>query len=65
MRRALVESGDWNGTGGISGDNEFLYTIQILKLRAFDAGDHHNFDSASSSGIYDGIIDTWACDIAQ
>lgn len=37
----------------------------MLKLRSFDAGDRHNFDSTNSSGIYDGKIDTWACDIAQ
>jgi len=65
IRRALVESGDWNYDNQISGDNEYLYTLQILKLRWFDAGDHHNFNASASSGIYDGKIDTWACDISQ
>ena len=65
LRRALVESGDWNHDGVVSGDNEFLYTIQMLKLRWFDAGDHHNFSWSTSSGVYDGQIDTRACDISQ
>ena len=65
LRRTLVDSGDWNGTGGVSGDNEFLYTIQILKLRSFDAWNHHDFDSSTASGVYDGIADTRACDVAQ
>ena|SRR3989338_2858543 len=33
MRRALVESGDRNQDGLISGDNEYRYTLQILKLK--------------------------------
>lgn len=65
LRRALIESGDANGDGVISGDTEKFYTIQMLKLRWFDAGHKHNFDPVTSSGVYDGVIDTWACDYAQ
>ena len=65
LRRALVESGDWNKDLSVSGDSEHLYTLQILKLRWFDAGNHHNFDTSNSSGVYDSNVDTWACDYAQ
>lgn len=65
IRRALVESGDRNHTGGISGDSEMLYTLQLLKLRGFDAGNNHDFDVNNSSGVYDGRIDTRACDYSQ
>ena len=66
LRRALIESGDWNKDGitwNVASDN--LYTLQILKLRGFDAGTHHDFDPTDSSGVYDGNIDTRACDYAQ
>jgi hypothetical protein len=39
--------------------------LQILKLRWFDAWDHHDFDINTSSGVYDGNTDTRACDYAQ
>lgn len=64
LRRALVES--WNRDGSWTGnwDTNNLYTIQMLKLRWFDAGNQHNFSSIST-WLYDGVIDTWACDYAQ
>ncbi|MFZ2151273.1 MAG: hypothetical protein WAZ12_04295 [Candidatus Absconditicoccaceae bacterium] len=62
FRRALIDSGDWNKDGTISGDTEKRYNIQVLKLKGFDAGSNHNFDITTSSGIYDGVIDTRACD---
>lgn len=65
IRRHLVESGDWNGDAVISGDSEKLYTLQILKLRGFDAGNNHDFNINNASGVYDGKIDTRACDYAQ
>jgi len=65
IRRALMESGDRNHDGIISGDSEKRYTLQILKLRGFDAGNNHDFDVNTSSGVYDGKIDTRACDYAQ
>lgn len=65
IRRALVTSWDFNWDGFISWDNEFLYTLQMLKLRSFDAWDSHNFDINNSSGVYDNIIDTWTCDYSQ
>lgn len=66
LRRNLVNSWDFNGTGGVGDiENELGYTIQILKLRWFDAWDNHDFDTNSSSGVYDGKIDTWACDYSQ
>jgi len=66
IRRALLESGDRNNNG-ITGDtdSEKLYTLQILKLKWFDAGNNHDFDIQNSSGVYDGKIDTRACDYAQ
>ncbi len=65
IRRSLIESGDRNQDSLISGDSEKLYTLQILKLKWFDAGDNHDFDVNTSSRVYDGKIDTWACDYAQ
>jgi len=65
IRKALIESGDWNRDSHISGDTEYLYTLQILKLRWFDAGNHHDFNVDSSSGVYDNNVDTRACDYAQ
>lgn len=62
LRRTLIESWDWNNDGVISGDNEYRYTLQILKIRGFDAGVNHDF---ASSGLYDGVIDTWACDFGE
>ena len=40
------------------------YKIQMLRLKWFDAGRDHNFDSASE-WLYDGQIDTWACDVSM
>ena len=40
------------------------YTIQMLKLRGFDAGSKHIFDPEDSK-TYDGEIDTWACDAGE
>lgn len=66
MRRALVETGDrdQNQNGIISGSDESRYSIQILKLKGFDAGENHDFD-INNPGVYDGQIDTWACDFTQ
>ena len=41
-----------------------FYTIQMLKLRGFDAGSKHDFDPEDSK-TYDGEIDTWACDAGE
>ncbi len=41
------------------------YTLQILKLRGFDAGRTHSFDAENDNEVYDGQIDTWACDYGQ
>lgn len=64
LRRALVDTWDRNGDWIISWDNEQLYTIQLLKLKGFDAGQNHDFD-ISNPGVYDGEIDTWVCDYAE
>jgi len=66
IRRALLESWDRNNDGTTGNqENELLYTLQILKLKWFDAGNEHNFDLNNSTWIYDGKIDTRACDYAQ
>ncbi len=41
------------------------YKIQILRLRWFDAGQDHNFDSSNKNWLYDWQIDTWACDTSM
>ncbi len=65
IRRILVESGDWNGDGVITWDNEYRYTLQMLKLKGFDAGNNHSFNPLTTSGVYDWTTDTWACDYSQ
>ncbi len=65
IRRALIDSWDFNWDWVVSWDNEFLYTLQILKLRSFDAWNNHDFDINNSSGVYDSVLDTWACDYSQ
>jgi hypothetical protein len=62
FRRALVSTNDWNNNGSIDAPNERLYSLQMLQLRAFDAGSQHNFDAVTYSWVYDGKTDTWACD---
>lgn len=42
-------------------DADKLWTIEVLQLRGFDAGENHDFDKGSV-WVYDGKIDTWACD---
>lgn len=44
IRRVLVDSGDWNQDGTITGESEYRYTLQMLRLRGLDAGSTHNFD---------------------
>ena len=47
------------------------YKIQMLRLRWFDAWRMHNFNILEAANgiknewIYDGIIDTWACDTSM
>jgi len=65
IRRRLLWSWDFDWNGSISGDNEYLYTLEILKLKAFDAWNKHNFNIAISSGVYDSNTDTRACDYSQ
>ena len=42
-----------------------LYSIQMLRLRWFDAGKDHNFTINATNGAYDGKIDTRACDYSK
>lgn len=65
IRRALIESWDWNADGIVSWDNEYWYTLQMLKLKGFDAWTDHSFSAMTTSGVYDGTVDTWACDYSQ
>ncbi len=62
LRRKLVGQFDWDNNSSISWDNERLYTLQILRLRGFDAWFNHDF---SWTWMYDWIIDTWACDYSK
>ncbi len=59
LRRTLKSYKDVKGNASTG------YTIQVLKLRGFDAGKAHKFDAANDSEVYDGNIDTWACDYGQ
>jgi len=64
LRRALIDSWDRNGDWVISWDNEHLYTIQLLKLKWFDAWENHDFD-ITNPWVYDWEIDTRVCDYAE
>ena len=59
LRRTLKEYKDRNGVASTG------YTIQILKLRGFDAGRKHAFKAEEDLEVYDGQVDTWACDYGQ
>ena len=44
-------------------DKYAQYKIQMLRLRWFDAWQKHNFgETTQNEWLYDGQIDTWACD---
>ena len=58
LRRALKSY-------NVAGSTWDYYTIQVLKLRGFDAWQNHDFAAASDPTVYDGQIDTWACDYWQ
>ena len=46
--------------------SSWWYSIQILKLRWFDAGNMHVFtDPNADPWVFDWQIDTWACDSSQ
>jgi hypothetical protein len=62
IRKKLLEQWDRDNSWLTwDSDNEKLYTLQILQLKGLDAWQKHDFDT-SSSGVYDGQIDTWVCD---
>lgn len=63
LRRKLVQQSDVNGDGSYD-PYERLYAIQMLQLRGFDAGTKHTFDASDieNQHMYDGQIDTRACD---
>lgn len=61
LRRKLLEKQDFDGNA-IYSWFETRYAIQMLQLKAFDAGENHDFDATQYTGVYDGIVDTWACD---
>lgn len=63
LRRKLVQQNDSNNNGTFEAF-ERLYVVQMLQLRGFDAGTKHSFDAADADNqyMYDGLIDTWACD---
>ncbi len=62
LRRALVSTWDWDHNWSVDSDIDKLYTLQILKLKWFDAWNKHDFNAFSNVWLYDGNIDTWACD---
>lgn len=63
FRRKLVQQNDINNDGTYQ-SFERLYVIQMLQLRGFDAGTKHSFNAGDSDNqyMYDGQIDTRACD---
>lgn len=61
FRRKFIKWVDVNGDWNITGKSESLYTIQMLKLRWFDAWVNHDFDTWNIF-TYNWFIDTRACD---
>ncbi len=61
IRRKLKKTEAFGANG--NSVNWDLYSLEILKLRWFDAGEQHDF--TNGSGVYDGVIDTWACDYGE
>lgn len=61
FRRHFITGIDLNGDWLFTWKNEWLYTIQVLKLKWFDAWDSNNFDYPDQF-TYDWFIDTRACD---
>lgn len=65
IRRKFIEKCEYNPDlwkvpcSELSWNIKNLYTLQILKLKWFDAWASHNFNW---NWLYDGYIDTWACD---
>lgn len=55
VRRALVQTWD---------DGQQRYTLQILRLQWLDVWSNHDF-ALGDETVYDGQIDTWACDTAE
>jgi len=62
FRRKFITWTDLNWDWDLTWKNESLYTIQTLKLKWFDAGTWHNFDTWYW-WVYDWFIDTRACDV--
>lgn len=48
----------------LTGANNDLYKVQVLRLKWYDAGLKHDF-SDDSTWRFDWFIDTWACDFQQ
>lgn len=61
IRRELEKTQSFGADGDKVDWN--LYSLNILKLRWFDAWEQHDFQNGS--GVYDGLIDTWACDYGE
>ena len=61
FRRNYITWVDLNWDWLFTWKNESLYSIQTLKLKWFDAGMWHNFDTWYW-WVHDGFIDTRACD---
>ncbi len=59
IRNKLIESWDVNGDAQITLPQEKHFVLQMLQLKAFDAWENHNFTDLY---VYDGTLDTWACD---
>lgn len=50
----------------LTGENNDIYKVQVLRLKWYDAGTSQNFDpDVTSSWRFDWFIDTWACDFSQ
>ena len=56
--RRVLKVDNWNWK------NDKLYTVQMLRLKWYDAGQLHNF-ADNSTWRFDWFIDTWACDYNQ
>jgi hypothetical protein len=66
FKREYITGVDLNWDWFFTWQKEWLYSIKMLKLKWFDAGQNHNFKTWSLNWwVYDWFIDTRACDIEQ
>lgn len=62
IRRNKTLEGDWDKDWTTwNSDIDRLYSLQMIKLKWFDAWNDHSFDDWTNVWMFDWDIDTWTC----